>query len=366
MKRVKVGIIGATGMVGQRFITLLENHPWFEVVCLAASPRSAGQEYQQAVAGRWKLAHACPSYVSKLIVKDAHADLQAIASQVNIVFCAVDMEKSAVRELEEAYAGAGVAVVSNNSAHRWTGDVPMLIPEVNSDHTSLIDVQRRRRGWTTGLIAVKPNCSIQSYVIVLSALKAFQPTMVNVTSLQAVSGAGRTLEAWPEMVDNVMPFIAGEQEKSEREPLQIWGSLNGTEVGLASSPSISASCVRVPVSDGHLADVSVRFDQKASKAELLAAIDAFARPLDKLGLPSSPKQLIHYLDEDDRPQPKLDRDREQGMGVTVGRLYELSPDNPYDWRFTSLTHNTIRGAAGGAILMAELLVAKGYINEGES
>lgn len=348
-------------MVGQQFVRLLANHPWFEVVSLAASPRSAGQLYSQAMADRWKLSQPLPTYVDDMVVHEVQADLVAIAATVDVVFCALDMDKAAIRELETAYAAAGVAVISNNSAHRATADVPMLIPEVNAGHTRLIDIQRQQRGWTTGLIAVKPNCSIQSYVIALTALQAFRPTSVQVTSLQAVSGAGRTLDSWPEMVDNVIPFIAGEEEKSEQEPLRIWGKLENNAITQSGSPSISASCVRVPVSDGHLADVSVRFTSPPNKAEIVAAFDAFAQPLTGLKLPSSPKQLIHYNESPDRPQPALDRECETGMGVTVGRLRELPKDSLFDWRFTSLAHNTVRGAAGGAILMAELLVTQDYI-----
>ena len=361
MKRFKVGIVGATGMVGQHFITLLANHPWFEVVSLSASARSAGKSYKESIDGRWKLSTPCPEYVNQLIVKDSMADLESIAGAVDLVFCAVDLDKAATQDLEIAYASAGVAVISNNSAHRWTDNVPMFIPEINPGHAGLIDIQRQRRGWTTGLIAVKPNCSIQSYSIVLSALQAFKPQAVHVTSLQAVSGAGRTLADWPEMADNVIPFIGGEEEKSEREPLKIFGSLKDAGIVLADSPAISATCVRVPVSDGHLADVSVRFDRKVSKQEILAAIESYQNPIAELNLPSSPKKLIHYLDTDDRPQTKLDRDTENGMAVSVGRLRELPADNAYDWRFISLTHNTLRGAAGGAVLMAEMLVAQGYI-----
>ncbi len=363
MKRFRVGIVGATGMVGQQFISRLENHPWLTLTSLSASARSAGKPYKDAVAGRWKLAKACPDYVSELPVHDGVADINSIARSVDIVFSATNLNKDATRQLEEAYADKGVAVISNNSAHRWSEDVPMLIPEINHGHSRLIDIQRRHRGWTTGLIAVKPNCSIQSYVIVLSALKAFGPLVVNVTSLQAVSGAGRSLNDWPEMVDNVIPFIAGEETKSQQEPLKIWGKLGGDKIALAESPSIIASCFRVPISDGPLADVCVGFTKKPSHAEVLAAIEAFAAPLKALGLPSSPQRLIHYTAEPDRPQTKLDRDCEQGMSVSLGRMRELPIDSPYDWRFISLAHNTVRGAAGGAILIAELLVKQGYIKQ---
>jgi aspartate-semialdehyde dehydrogenase len=361
VKKFSVGIVGATGMVGQRFISLLENHPWFEVTTLAASARSAGKTYAQAVEGRWKLAESCPAYVKNQPVREGVGELESIAREVDVIFCALDMDKTEIRQLEEAYATAGVAVISNNSAHRWTEDVPMLIPEVNSEHSQLIDLQRRQRGWGKGLIAVKPNCSIQSYTIVLEALKAWQPEAVQVTSLQAVSGAGRGLADWPEIADNLIPFIAGEEDKSEREPLKIKGKLIDTGIQPARGPFISATCVRVPVSDGHLADVSVKFQKPPTEAELIKALGEFGNPLAELSLPSSPKQVIHYLSENDRPQPKIDRDLENGMAVSLGRLRELSDDNPYDWRFLSLAHNTIRGAAGGAILMAELLVAQGYI-----
>ena len=361
MKRLKAGIIGATGMVGQQFITLLEDHPWFEVVCLAASQRSAGQKYARAIKERWKLAAPCPAYAGEIIVQDAQANFEAIAQSVDMVFCAVDMEKSAIRDLENRYASAGVAVISNNSAHRGSDDVPMLIPEVNADHIRLIDIQRKNRRWDSGMIAVKPNCSIQSYTMILHALQAFGPSLVSVTSLQAVSGAGQTLASWPEMIDNVNPLIKGEEEKSEKEPLLILGALTDAGIEPSSYPLISTSCVRVPVSDGHLADVSVCFDRNPSKAELLAAIENFGNPLAELNLPSSPKQVINYHFEPDRPQTKLDRDYGGGMGISMGRLRELPEDNPYHWRFISLAHNTIRGAAGGAILMAELLAAKGYI-----
>lgn len=361
MNKLKVGIVGATGMVGQQFIVLLEKHPWFEVISLSASARSAGQSYARAVEGRWKLSTPCPDYVKQIPVMDGIADLANIAKSVDIIFCALDMDKEAIQELELAYAAAGVAVISNNSAHRWTQDVPMLIPEVNTEHVKLIDIQRKNRDWTKGLIAVKPNCSIQSYTIILTALRDFLPRSLHVTSMQAVSGAGRTLDTWPEMADNVIPYIGGEEEKSEREPLKIWGEVNDKTLKLSDALNITATCVRVPVSDGHLADVSVKFDRKPDKAEVITAIENFAAPLADLKLPSSPQKLIHYLEDDDRPQTKLDRVTDNGMAVSMGRLRELQPENPFDWRFISLAHNTVRGAAGGAILMAELLTAKGYI-----
>jgi len=361
MKKIKVGIAGATGMVGQQFVRLLENHPWFEVVCLAASERSAGKEYGVAVAGRWKLDTPIPDYVKHLLVKDAQVDLMDIAQEVDIIFCALDMDKESIRNLEVKYAECGVAVISNNSAHRWTQDIPMLIPEVNPEHTCLIDIQRKKRGWKTGLIAVKPNCSIQSYTIVLTALKKFQPTEIHVTSLQAVSGAGQSLATWPEMVDNLIPFIAGEEEKSEQEPRKIWGTIENEGAVIADSPAISATCVRVPISNGHMADVSVNFEKSPTKDGFIKAINSYVNPIDRFDLPTSPDQLIHYQSEDNRPQAAVDRDIDGGMAVSLGRIRKLPEGSRYQWRFISLAQNTVRGAAGGAILMAELLVAQGYI-----
>jgi aspartate-semialdehyde dehydrogenase len=357
-KKLRVGILGATGMVGQRFITLLADHPWFEVVALAASPRSAGKPYSEAVGARWSMSAPIPATIRDLPVQAVEADLPAIAGAVDLVFCALDMDKSAIKQVEIDYAAAGVAVISNNSAHRWTDDVPMLMPEVNPDHTALIDIQRKRRGWTTGLIAVKPNCSIQSYVAILTALAKFEPTQVAVTSLQAISGAGKTFETWPEMVDNLIPLIGGEEDKSEREPLKIWGRLAGGKIETATSPSIGATCIRVPASDGHMANVSVSFKHKPTPDQVLSAVRSFKNPLAGLDLPSAPRQLITYLDEPDRPQTRLDRDAGHGMGITMGRLRS---DKHFDYSFITLAHNTIRGAAGGAVLMAELLVAKDYI-----
>lgn len=361
MKKFRVGIVGATGMVGQQFLRLLENHPWFDVVCLAASQRSAGKKYDDAVSGRWKLDTPVPNYAKKLDVYDANADFNVIVNAVDVIFCALDMDKQAIRDLEVRYASSGVAVISNNSAHRWTDDVPMIIPEVNPKHSGLINIQRNKRGWDTGLIAVKPNCSIQSYAIILTALKKFRPTQVQVTSLQAVSGAGQNLATWPEMVDNVIPFIGGEEEKSEQEPMQIWGNLENGSVTPATEPTITASCIRVPVSNGHMADVSVNFADSPNKEEFVEALKTFANPAKKYNLPSSPAQLIHYLEQDDRPQTKLDLGADNGMAISIGRIRELPKGSQYSWRFISLAHNTVRGAAGGAILMAELLVAQGYI-----
>lgn len=354
----RVGILGATGMVGQRFVTLLEGHPWFTVVEVAASPRSAGKSYEEAVEGRWAFEAPIPDIVRTLTVREVETDKEAIAETVDIVFCALDLDKESIRRIEEQYAALGVAVISNNSAHRWTADVPMLMPEVNPEHVKLIDIQRANRGWDKGLIAVKPNCSIQSYVSVLTALKAFGPREVHVTSMQAISGAGKTFATWPEMVDNVNPYIAGEEEKSEREPLKIWGALGDQEIILADI-AIQATCVRVPVSDGHMAAVSVAFDHAPTHEEFIRAITTYDNPIARHSLPSAPSQLMQYLPNDNRPQTRLDRDYEDGMGISVGRLRDSAA--LFDLSFVSLSHNTIRGAAGGAILMAELLVAKGYI-----
>lgn len=354
----KAAVLGATGMVGQRFISLLENHPWFTVTTVAASPRSAGKPYSEAVGERWAMKSTIPQAIAELPVLSVEDDLASIATAVDVVFCALDMDKADIRRIEEAYAAAGVAVISNNSAHRWTEDVPMIMPEVNPDHAALIDTQRKNRGWSTGFIAVKPNCSIQSYVSVLTALKVFQPIDASVTSLQAISGAGKTFETWPEMVDNVIPFIGGEEEKSEREPMKIWGKLSDGQLGLAMSPLIHATCIRVPASDGHMASVWVRFATAPTKDDIVRAVESFVSPIASLDLPSAPKQLIQYFEQDDRPQTRLDRDYAAGMGVSMGRLRQV---DDHEWQFISLVHNTVRGAAGGAILMAELLAAKDYI-----
>ncbi|MDB5178341.1 MAG: aspartate-semialdehyde dehydrogenase [Patescibacteria group bacterium] len=359
MKKLRVGILGATGMVGQRFVTLLTGHPWFQITALAASPRSRGKTYAQAVAGRWAMADAIPAPLAKLKVQAVGEDLSSIAAQADLVFCALDMDKAAIKDIEIAYAAAGIPVISNNSAHRWTDDIPMLIPEVNPEHAELIPIQRRKRGWKAGLIAVKPNCSIQTYVPVLTALRQFGPAHVVVTSLQAISGAGKTFATWPEMTDNVIPFIGGEEEKSEQEPLKIWGSLHDGKLQPATAPAIAATCIRVPVADGHLASVSVTFDRNPTKDQILESVTRYLNPIAGLNLPSAPKQFITYFDEPDRPQTGLDRGIYGGMGITMGRL---RPGRAHDWQFIALSHNTIRGAAGGAILMAELLVAKGYIN----
>lgn len=363
MPQYKAAVLGATGMVGQRFVTLLAGHPWFTVTTVAASPRSAGKPYRAGVEGRWAMDAPIPAAIADLNVLSVEDDLETISSTVDMVFCAHDMEKDAIRRIEEAYAAAGVAVISNNSAHRWTDDVPMIMPEVNPDHAALIDAQRKNRGWTTGLIAVKPNCSIQSYVSILTALQAFGPVDVGVTSLQAISGAGKTFETWPEMTDNVIPYIGGEEEKSEKEPMKIWGTLTGNSIAPATMPHINATCIRVPVTDGHMASVWVQFEQTPSKEQIITNITDFRNPLSGLGLPSAPKQLIQYFDDDSRPQTRLDRDYENGMGISMGRLRQVSE---HGWQFVALSHNTVRGAAGGAILMAELLAAKGYLHAAAS
>lgn len=358
MKRLNVGILGATGMVGQRFIQLLENHPWFNVVAVAASPKSAGMKYEDAVNGRWKMDKSIPNKVKKLKVFSVEDDIEKIVKLVDFVFCALDMEKDAIKKVEEAYASSNIPVVSNNSANRWSEDVPMIMPEINPDHVRLIDIQRKNHGWKKGLIAVKPNCSIQSYVSILNALKKFTPVKAHVVSIQAISGAGKTFHDWPEMIDNVIPYIGGEEEKSEKEPLKIWGSIRKDKLKLAKYPSISAVCIRVPSSNGHMASISVSFEKKPSKKQILNAIKNFKNPIAKLNLPSAPKRLIQYFEEDNRPQVAMDRNFENGMGISMGRLKE---DKHFDYTFIALSHNTIRGAAGGAILMAELLVKKGYI-----
>ena len=357
--KLKVGILGGTGMVGQRFIALLENHPWYEVTTIAASPRSAGKSYEEAVGGRWKMDTAMPEAVKNIIVKDVN-DIAAVTAEVDFVFSAVDMTKEEIRAIEEAYAKAECPVVSNNSAHRWTPDVPMMIPELNPEHAEVIQYQKKRLGTTRGFIAVKPNCSIQSYTPALHALKEFGPKVVVATTYQAISGAGKTFKDWPEMVDNIIPFIGGEEEKSEQEPLRIWGHLD-TEQGVivkADAPLITTQCIRVPVSNGHTAAVFVSFDKKPTKEEILTRWAAFKGVPQELELPSAPKQFIKYFEEDNRPQATLDRDYENGMGVCLGRLRE---DTVYDYKFIGLSHNTVRGAAGGAVLVAELLTAKGYI-----
>ena len=356
-KKLKVGILGATGMVGQRFISLLENHPWYEVVTVAASPRSAGKTYEVAVGGRWKMTTPMPEGVKNLIVKNVN-DVAEVAATVDFVFSAVDMTKDEIRAIEEAYAKAETPVVSNNSAHRWTPDVPMVIPEVNPEHFAVIEHQKKRLKTERGFIAVKPNCSIQSYAPVLSAWKEFEPYEVVATTYQAISGAGKTFKDWPEMVENVIPYIGGEEEKSEQEPLRIWGTIENGEIVKAKEPVITCQCVRVPVLNGHTAAVFVKFRKKPTKEELIERMISFRGLPQEYELPSAPKQFIQYLSDDNRPQVSLDVDFERGMGISVGRLRE---DTVYDWKFIGLSHNTVRGAAGGAILCAELLTKEGYI-----
>lgn len=356
-EKFKVGILGATGMVGQRFIALLENHPWFEVVTVAASPRSAGKTYEEAVGDRWKMPTPMPEAVKKQIVKNVN-EIEAVAATVDFVFSAVDMTKDEIRAIEEAYAKAEVPVVSNNSAHRWTPDVPMVVPELNPEHFEVIEYQKKRLGTKRGFVAVKPNCSIQSYTPMLHALREFEPTVVVATTYQAISGAGKTFKDWPEMLDNVIPYIGGEEEKSEQEPLRIWGHIENGQIVKAQEPLITTQCIRVPVSDGHTAAVFVNFRKKPTKEQILEAWKSFRGLPQELELPSAPKQFITYFEEENRPQAKLDRDTENGMGVCAGRLRE---DSVYDWKFVGLSHNTKRGAAGGAILSAELLAAQKYI-----
>ena len=359
MKQFNVGIIGATGMVGQRFATLLENHPWFHVKVLAASPRSAGRTYKEAVGARWCMQKPMPKAMEDMIIKDATADIEAIAKEVDFVFCAVDMKKDEIRALEEAYAKAECPVISNNSAHRFTKDVPMIVPELNADHAAIIPAQRKRLGTKRGFIAVKSNCSLQSYVPALFPLSKFGIERVLVCTYQAISGAGKTLENCPEIIDNVIPYIGGEEEKSEREPLKLWGKIVGDEIVPATEPAFTAQCLRVPVSDGHMGAVFVDFKNKPSKEEMIDIWTKFSGRAQELNLPSAPKQFLHSFTEDNLPQTKLQRDLEGGMAVSIGRLRE---DTQYDYKFVCLSHNTLRGAAGGAVLMAELLAAEGYLD----
>lgn len=358
VEKYRVGVLGATGMVGQRFISLLDEHPWFEVVSVAASPRSKGKTYRDAVEGRWTLSKPMPDRIAGMIVKDVTADLETIADEVDFVCSALDMDKAAIRDVEDAYAKRETPVISNNSAHRWTPDVPMVMPEINADHINVIGAQRRRLGTTSGFIAVKPNCSIQPYVPALHALAEFEPDRASVCTYQAISGAGKTFEMWPEMIDNVIPFIDGEEDKSQREPLKIWGNLADGEIVPVESPIISAQCIRVPVTDGHMAAVSVGFKKKPSIENILDRWSSFEWDSRSVGLPSSPTPFLEYFSEPNRPQTLLDRDAGDGMAVTLGRLRD---DNLFDYKFVALSHNTVRGAAGGAILMAELLANEGYL-----
>ena len=356
-KKLKVGILGATGMVGQRFIALLENHPWFQVVTVAASPRSAGRTYEEAVGDRWKMTTPMPEAVKKLVVMNVN-EVEKVAAGVDFVFSAVDMTKDEIKAIEEAYAKTETPVVSNNSAHRWTPDVPMVVPEINPEHFDVIPFQKKRLGTERGFIAVKPNCSIQSYAPVLTAWKEFEPYEVVATTYQAISGAGKTFKDWPEMEGNIIPYIGGEEEKSEQEPLRLWGTIEDGVIVKAQSPVITCQCVRVPVLNGHTAAVFVKFRKKVTKEQLIQKLREFKGVPQELKLPSAPAQFIQYLEEDNRPQVTADVDFERGMGISVGRLRE---DTVYDYKFIGLSHNTVRGAAGGAVLCAELLTARGYI-----
>ena len=356
-KKLRVGILGATGMVGQRFIALLENHPWFEVVTVAASPRSAGKTYQEAVGGRWKMDTPMPEAVKDLVVLNVN-EVEKVASTVDFVFSAVDMTKEEIKAIEEAYAKTETPVVSNNSAHRWTPDVPMVVPEINADHFDVIKDQKKRLGTEKGFIAVKPNCSIQSYAPCLAAWKEFGPKELVVTTYQAISGAGKTFKDWPEMEGNIIPYIGGEEEKSEKEPLRVLGTVENGQIVMADSPKITCQCVRVPVLNGHTAAVFINFEKKPSREELIEKLVTFKGFPQEAELPSAPKQFIQYLEEDNRPQVTMDVNYENGMGVSIGRLRE---DSIYDYKFIGLSHNTVRGAAGGAVLCAEALTAKGYI-----
>ncbi len=358
-EKLKVGILGGTGMVGQRFISLLENHPWFEVTTIAASPRSAGKTYAEAAGGRWKMTTPMPEAIKDLVVMNVN-EVEKVAADVDFVFSAVDMTKEEIKKIEEEYAKTETPVVSNNSAHRWTEDVPMVVPEINPEHMKVIEFQKKRLGTQRGFVAVKPNCSIQSYAPVLTAWKEFEPYEVVATTYQAISGAGKTFQDWPEMEGNIIPYIGGEEEKSEKEPLRIWGEIKDGVIVPAVSPVITCQCIRVPVLNGHTAAVFVKLKKKASKEQLIDKLLQFRGVPQELALPSAPKQFIQYLEEDNRPQVSLDVDYENGMGISVGRLRE---DAVYDWKFVGLSHNTVRGAAGGAVLCAELLKAQGYITK---
>ena len=358
-EKLRVGILGGTGMVGQRFISLLENHPWFEVVTIAASERSAGKTYEEAVGGRWKMTSPMPEAVKNIIVMNVK-EVEKVAASVDFVFSAVDMSKEEIKAIEEAYAKTETPVVSNNSAHRWTPDVPMVVPDINPEHFEVIESQKKRLGTTRGFIAVKPNCSIQSYAPVLTAWKEFEPYEVVATTYQAISGAGKTFKEWPEMVENIIPYIGGEEEKSEQEPLRIWGHIENGEIVKAQEPKITCQCIRVPVLNGHTAAVFVKFRKQPTKEQLIDRLVNFKGYPQEMKLPSAPEQFIRYMEEDNRPQVQLDVDYERGMGVSVGRIRE---DSVYDWKFVGLSHNTVRGAAGGAVLCAETLKAKGYITK---
>ena len=360
MKQYKVGVIGCTGMVGQRFITLLENHPWFQLTAVAASARSAGKTYEEAASLRWAMDVPIPEDAKGLVILDAEADAAKLAEQVDFCFCAVDMKKEEIRALEEKYAKLECPIVSNNSANRWTDDVPMVVPEINAEHIRIIDAQRRRLGTKRGFVAVKSNCSLQSYVPALHPLLKYGLERALVCTYQAISGAGKTFQRWPEMVDNCIPYIGGEEEKSEQEPLKLWGHIDGGKIVKADAPLITAQCFRVACQDGHMAAVFMKFKDgcKPSIEQIKADWAAFRGPAQELELPSAPKQFLHYFEEENRPQTKLDRMLEHGMAISLGRLRE---DTQYDYKFVGLSHNTLRGAAGGAVLLAELLCKKGYI-----
>lgn len=356
-EKLKVAVLGGTGMVGQRFISILNNHPWFEVTTIAASPRSAGQTYEESVGNRWKMDEPIPDSIKNIVIRDVE-DVKNVSADVDFVLSAVNMSKDEIKHIEEEYAKTETPVVSNNSAHRWTPDVPMIIPEINPEHAEVIAYQRKRLGTQKGFIAVKPNCSIQSYTPALTAWKEFEPYEVVATTYQAISGAGKNFSEWPEMVGNVIPYIAGEEEKSEKEPLRIWGHIENGEIVPAVSPVITCQCIRIPVLYGHTAAAFVKFRKKATKEQLIERLVNFSGEPQKLNLPSAPKQFIQYMEEDNRPQVTMDVNYEGGMGVSIGRLRE---DSIYDWKFVGLSHNTLRGAAGGAVECAELLKAKGYI-----
>ncbi|MDO4730748.1 MAG: aspartate-semialdehyde dehydrogenase [Clostridia bacterium] len=361
MRKYNVGIIGATGMVGQRFITLLANHPWFNIKVLAASSRSAGKPYLEVVGSKWAMKEPMPDIVKNMIIMDASEDIQEISDQVDFVFCAVNMPKDEVKKLEEAYAKAECPVMSNNSANRFTDDVPMIIPEINADHSQIIPFQKKRLGTKRGFIAVKSNCSLQSYVPAVNAFMKFGVSKVLACTYQAISGAGKTFETWPDMVDNIIPYIGGEEEKSEREPMKIWGAVKDGKIQLTNTPGITSQCIRVPVSDGHTAAVFVSFKDSCPDIQtLIDELESYQGEAQKLNLPSAPKQFLHYFTEDDRPQIKSERNLENGMAVSVGRLRK---DSQYDIKFVCMSHNTLRGAAGGAVLMAELLCKQGYIDK---
>lgn len=359
MRTYRVGIIGATGMVGQRFVTLLKNHPWFKITALAASHHSAGKTYEEAVLTKWSMNEDISMNVKNMIVLDANEDIKKIVSQVDFVFCAVDMEKEDIKKLEEKYARLECPVISNNSAHRFTEDVPMIIPEINADHAKIIDVQKKRLNTKKGFVAVKSNCSLQSYVPAVHPLIDLGVTKVLACTYQAISGAGKTFKTWPEMIDNIIPFISGEEEKSEIEPLKIWGHIDNDRIVNAKLPNITSQCIRVPISDGHTAAVFVSFNEKVSNETIIKRWKSYKGKAQKLDLPSAPKQFLNYFEEDDRPQIRLDRNLENGMAISIGRLRK---DNQYDIKFVCMSHNTLRGAAGGAVLLAELLCAEGYIS----